>query len=55
MSQIREAENKKEEFVKWFEERSVKVSKITYRPRQQEFDPTQAYRKPFKRLIDFYD
>lgn len=44
-----------ESFKKWYEDWCVKVAKVSYRLKQQDFDKEEGYRKHFKRLIDFYD
>ena len=31
------------------------MAKVTYKTKQEGFDPKDSYKKHFKRLIDFYD
>lgn len=58
-SQLRQVTSDKPDanstFSKWYEEWCTRANKISYRTKQQDFDPKEAYRKHFKKLIDFYD
>lgn len=42
-------------FLKWYEDWCNKANKASFRPKQQDLEPKESYRKHFKRLIDFYD
>ena len=43
------------EIESWLSSWCVKAHKVTYRLKQQNFDPAQTYTKYFKKLMDYYD